>query len=275
MRPPKLGVLAGSGPLPARLIAACAENGRDVFVVAVEGSTERQSVESAPHAWVRLGEVDRTIGLLHESGVEEVVLAGPVPRPSLRTLKLDKRAFKALMGLRRSAFGDDRLLSLIVNELESEGFRVIGVDSILVDLLAPHGPIGSLEPDADAWADIATACRAARALGALDVGQAAVVQQGVVLGLEAVEGTDALLDRCAALRRDGPGGVLVKLTKPGQERRADLPTIGPRTVEGAHAAGLRGIAVEAGAALVVDRARVAQCADAAGIFAVGIVPEQE
>lgn len=275
MTPPKLGVLAGSGPLPARLIAACAEIGRDVFVVAMEGSTEQQSIESTPHAWVRLGEVDRTIGLLHESGVEEVVLAGPVPRPSFRTLKLDKRAVKALMRFRRSALGDNKLLSLIVRELEDEGFRVVGVDSILVDLLAPHGPIGALEPDDDAWADIATACRAAQALGALDVGQAAVVQQGVVLGLEAVEGTDALLDRCATLRRDGPGGVLVKLKKPGQDRRADLPTIGPHTVEGARAAGLRGIAVEAGASLIIDRAKVAQSADAAGLFAIGIAPEQE
>ena len=274
MRPPKLGILAGSGPLPARLLSACQESGRDVFVVAFEGLSDSQEVMVTPDAWVGVGAVDRTIRLLHQADVEEVVLAGPVPRPSLRTLNLDKRALKALLGFRRRSLGDDKLLSLIVRELEGDGFRVVGVDSILMDLLAPLGPIGSVEPDDDAWADIAIACRAARALGVLDVGQAAVVQQGIVLGLEAVEGTDALLARCTTLRREGPGGVLVKLKKPGQDRRVDLPTIGPRTVERARAASLQGIAVEAGASLIIERAKVAQDADAAGLFTIGIAPEE-
>jgi hypothetical protein len=127
-------------------------------------------------------------------------------------------------------------------------------------------------PDAQAEDDIALGFRVVRALGALDIGQAAVVQQGLVLGLEAIEGTDALIARCAALRREGPGGVLVKAPKPGQERRADLPTIGRRTVEAAAAAGLRGIAVEAGASLVIDHAAVAVAADRAGLFVVGVAP---
>jgi DUF1009 family protein len=109
-------------------------------------------------------------------------------------------------------------------------------------------------------------------LGALDVGQAAVVQQGIVLGVEAVDGTDALLARCGPLRRDGPGGVLVKVAKPGQDRRADLPTIGPQTVAAAAAAGLSGIAVEAGATFVADRTAVAAAADRAGLFVVGVAP---
>ncbi len=274
MRPPRLGILAGGGALPGRLIDACRESRREVFVVALEGITDRDGLDGAPHAWVHLGAVERLIGLFHEAAVEEVVLAGPVRRPSLRTLRLDKRALKWLMGLRPGALGDDRLLSLVVSELEGEGFRVVGIDDILGELLAPRGAIGALEPDADARADIATGVAAARALGALDIGQAVVVQQGVVLGVEAIEGTDALLARCKALRRDGPGGVLVKLKKPGQERRTDLPTIGPDTVENARDAGLGGIAVEAANALIVDRPKVAEAADAGGLFVVGIVPEE-
>ncbi|MEE8203489.1 MAG: UDP-2,3-diacylglucosamine diphosphatase LpxI [Alphaproteobacteria bacterium] len=276
MRPPsaKLGIVAGGGGLPGRLIAACRECRRDVFVIALEGITDRDGLDGAAHAWVHLGALERMIGLLREAAVEEVVLAGPVPRPSLRTLRLDKRALKRLVGLRPGALGDDRLLSLIVDELEGEDFRVVGVDTILTDLLAPEGAVGALEPDADARVDIAAGVRVARALGALDVGQAVVVQHGVVLGVEAIEGTDALLARCRDLRRDGPGGVLVKLKKPGQERRADLPTIGPDTVANARAAGLSGIAVEAGNALIVDRAKVAEAADAGGLFVVGIVPEE-
>ncbi len=276
MRPPsaKLGIVAGGGGLPGRLIAACRECRRDVFVIALEGITDRDGLDGAAHAWVHLGALERMIGLLREAAVEEVVLAGPVPRPSLRTLRLDKRALKRLVGLRPGALGDDRLLSLIVDELEGEDFRVVGVDTILTDLLAPEGAVGALEPDADARVDIAAGVRVARALGALDVGQAVVVQHGVVLGVEAIEGTDALLARCRDLCRDGPGGVLVKLKKPGQERRADLPTIGPDTVANARAAGLSGIAVEAGNALIVDRAKVAEAADAGGLFVVGIVPEE-
>ena len=129
---------------------------------------------------------------------------------------------------------------------------------------------GIPRPDAQALADIEHGQRLARALGALDIGQAVVVQQGLVLGVEAIEGTDALLRRCAALRREGPGGVLVKVEKPGQEQRADRPTIGPQTVALAAEAGLRGIAVEAGATIVLDRDEVVAAADRAGLFVLGI-----
>jgi DUF1009 family protein len=168
------------------------------------------------------------------------------------------------------ALGDDGLLAAVVKELEREGFRVIGADRLLDDAVLPEGPLGHLRPDADALADIAHGMRLARAIGALDIGQAVVVQQGLVLGVEAIEGTDGLLRRCAALRRDGPGGVLVKAEKPGQERRADQPTIGPQTVILAAESGLRGIAAEAGATLVLDRDEVIRLADSAGLFVVGV-----
>ncbi len=271
---PKLAILAGDGPLPGRIVAACGESGRDVFVVAHEGITDADGIAAAPHGWVNLGAIERTIRMLHENQAEEVVLAGPVRRPSLTSLRLDRRALKALAGWRFKALGDDKLLSLIIKELEGEGFRVVGIDGILGDMVAPAGPFGAHAPDPDAEADIAIGCRVARTLGALDVGQAVVVQQGLVLGVEAIEGTDALLERCRELRRDGPGGVLVKLKKPGQEARADLPTIGPATVEGAGAAGLRGIAVEAGGALLIERQAIVAAADDAGLFIVGITPNE-
>lgn len=274
MRPPKLGILAGGGDLPARLVSACRGIARDVFVVGFEGISDASSVESADHAWTRLGTVGRTIELLHAANVEDLVMAGPIKRPSLRAIGLDSRGTRVLARFLPGGQGDDRLLSLIVRELEGEGFRVVGVDDILADLLAPEGPIGRLTPDDDGRADIAAGVVIARALGAVDVGQAVVVQQGVALGVEAVEGTNALIERCGGLRREGPGGVLVKLSKPGQERRADLPTIGVQTVERARDAGLKGIAVEAGRSLVVDRADVAAAADAAALFVVGIDPEK-
>jgi UDP-2,3-diacylglucosamine hydrolase len=202
-------------------------------------------------------------------------MIGPVRRPSLATLKLDWRGLQVLtrlgLGLGPGAgFGDDRLFKAIVGELEGEGFRVIGADEVVDQLLAPDGLLTQAAPDAAAARDIELGIRVAARLGELDVGQAVVVQQGLVLGVEAVEGTDPLLARCAGLRRDGPGGVLVKLKKPTQERRADLPTIGPGTVRAAAAAGLAGIAVHAGHCLIIERARVVEAADRAGLFVIGV-----
>jgi hypothetical protein len=133
-----------------------------------------------------------------------------------------------------------------------------------------EGPLGRHQPDEQARADIEHGLHVARAIGALDVGQAVVVQQGLILGVEAVEGTDELLRRCASLRRQGPGGVLVKAAKPGQERRVDRPAMGPRTVVVAAETGLRGIAAEAGMTLVIDRAEMVRAADRAGLFVVGV-----
>ena len=148
--------------------------------------------------------------------------------------------------------------------------NVIGPDQLLDTAALPPGPLGQLGPDADAGADITRGIEVARALGGLDIGQAVVIQQGLVLGVEAIEGTDRLLRRCAELRREGPGGVLVKMEKPGQERRVDRPTIGPHTVALSAEAGLQGIAAEAGATLVLDRDEVARAADQAGLFVVGV-----
>ncbi|MDP6351587.1 MAG: UDP-2,3-diacylglucosamine diphosphatase LpxI [Alphaproteobacteria bacterium] len=268
--PPKLGLLAGGGNLPSQLIATCAERGRDLFVVAFEGCADPETVSRVPHCWVRLGAIGKIIRELRRAGVEEVVLAGGIGRPSWRSVKPDLRGMKMLPRVLAAGQGDGSILSVAIAELESEGFRVIGIEDVVVDLLAPEGVLGRVRPDPTAEADIARAVEVARAVGAADVGQAVVVQQGIVLGVEAVEGTDALLGRCAGLRRDGAGGVLLKLKKPGQDRRADLPTIGATTVDNALAAGLRGIAVEAGATLVVDRGALVAKADERQFFVVGV-----
>lgn len=271
MAPTKLGVLAGGGPLPRRIVERCLATEREVFVIAFEGDTEPGTCEGVPHIWVRLGAVGQILRELKKAGCKEVVLAGPVRRPSFSKLNLDLRGMK-LMGriAKAAAKGDDALLSIVVEELEGEGFRVVGADSLLDDVVASVGVMGEHRPDADAEADIALGTRVARALGAHDVGQAVIVQHGVVLGVEAVEGTDALIARCRGVGRDGPGGVLVKLKKPGQERRADLPTIGVQTVERVVEAGLRGIAVEAGETIMLDRDAMIAAADRGGVFLVGL-----
>jgi DUF1009 family protein len=268
--PRKLAVLAGGGPLPAEVIAAARTTGRDVFVLAFEGETDPLVVEGLAHAWVPLGAIGRSLQALRQAGAEDVVMIGPVGRPSLSSLKLDWRGVQLVSRLGFQGQGDDRLFKAIVRELEGEGFRVIGADEVVGDLLAPAGVMTRAAPDEAARADIALGVEVATQLGRLDVGQAVVVQHGLVLGVEAVEGTDRLLARCAELRRSGAGGVLVKLKKPRQERRADLPTIGPGTVEGAIAAGLEGIAVHAGNCLMIDRQATLEAADRAGRFVIGV-----
>src|SRR3954452_17442966 len=266
----KIGIVAGSGTLPRRLIESCQASGREVFVLALDGEAEPEAVAGVPHAWCRLGAAGTGLDLLRANEVRELVLAGGVRRPSISSLRPDWRAAKFFARVGRRVLGDDGLLSAVVKELEQEGFRVLGADQLLEAAGLAEGPLGRIAPDAAALSDIEVGMRVARALGTLDIGQAVVVQQGLVLGVEAIEGTDALLCRCAELRRDGPGGVLVKLEKPGQERRVDRPTIGPQTVRLAAEAGLQGIAAEAGGTRAIHRDEVVRAADTAGRFVVGV-----
>lgn len=267
----KLGILAGGGPLPGRVAAAAHAAGRGVFIIGLEGFVEPPVVAPFPHAFARLGAAGRIIAMLREHRCEDLVLVGPVRRPSLLDLRPDGDGAKMVARIGRAAFaGDDGLLAAVVRVLGEEGFRVIGAHEILAEALGPPGLLTSAAPDAAAMSDIVRGAAVVRALGAVDVGQGCVVQQGIVLCVEAIEGTDAMLARAAGLARPGPGGVLVKLVKPGQDRRADLPTIGPNTARAAAAAGLRGIAFEAGGTILIDRDATVAAADEASIFLVGI-----
>ncbi len=271
--PERLGIVAGGGGLPAQLIAACRAQGRDVFVLAIKGQAEPALTEGVDHAWVRLGAAAEGLRLLREASVGELVFAGGIRRPSLAELRPDARAARLLARAGLMRRGDDSLLSRIVAEFEAEGFRVVGADAIMQDMVPAAGLLGTLRPDGEAEADIARGLEVARTLGALDVGQAAVVQQGLVLGVEGIDGTDALIARCGPLQRSGRSAVLVKLAKPQQDRRVDLPVVGLDTLESLQSAGFAGLAVGAGCTLIVDRPSFAAAADAAGLFAVAVDPE--
>ena len=227
----RLGIVAGGGGLPRRLVESCRAAGRDVFVLALEGAAEPATVRGVPHAWCRIGAAATGLALLRENNVTELVLAGGVRRPSLAALRPDWRAAKLFARVGYRALGDDGLLVGGRQGARAGGFSGDRRRSAArPGARAAKDRSASIRPDAQSQADIEHGLRIARTLGALDIGQAVVVQQGLVLGVEAIEGTDELLRRCAALRREGPGGVLVKVEKPGQERRADRPTIGLRTV---------------------------------------------
>jgi len=270
-----LGILAGGGTMPGRVAAAARAAGRPVFLVGLEGYAEPAVLAPYPHALVRIGAANRMLELLRAHDCRDLVLVGPVRRPSLLDLRPDAEGARLLARVGRAAFaGDDGLLKAVVRVLGEEGFAVVGAHEIMTEVLGPRGLLTATAPDAQALSDIARGVVVARALGAVDVGQGCVVQQGLVLCVEAIEGTDAMLQRAGLLRRPGPGGVLVKMVKPGQDRRADLPTVGQATIEAAAAAGLRGVAFEAGGTILAEREASVAAADRAGLFLFGFDPDE-
>lgn len=270
-----LGILAGRGPLPCVLAESATARGLPLHIVAIRGEA-RDEIERFPHTWIKWGEIGKMFAALDKNGCGDLVIIGGVARPDLANVRFDLGAIKTLpFLLSLGKGGDDHVLSRIVRFFEDKGYRVHGAGDVAPELLAGEGRLGDKAPSAEDRADIAIAFRVVSALGRLDVGQAAVVVKGHVLAVEAAEGTDAMLVRCAELRERGKprrrarAGVLVKAPKPGQEERVDLPTIGPETVGKAAAAGLAGIAVAAGQVLMAERAATIEAANQHGLFLVG------
>jgi len=268
----KLGVIAGGGALPVRIVAEREALGEPFHLIRIQGSADEALAEK-PGEDCGLGEAGKILRQLRDAECDAVCFAGIVRRPDFSSLKVDWRG-AALMPkiIAAAARGDGAILNVVVETLEAENFLVVGADEAVGGLTAPHGAIGSLAPSPQDMDDIAKAAALIYAIGPYDVGQAAVVDRGHVLAIEAAEGTDLMLDRCRAL----PGaperkktGVLVKRPKPGQELRIDLPVIGPETVRRAHAAGLCGIAVEATLALIMSRDEMIALANEQNIFVYG------
>lgn len=273
----RVAIISGSGRLPADVASGLERLGHRPFVVLLDGEADGMAFEGHEAVTVSLENFASILPTLKQRGVSHVVLAGGVARrPELRRLKPGWALLSILPDVARALRqGDDGLLTKVVRILEGRGFRVLGAHEVVPDLLASEGRIGAVcALDADKR-DLDAALAAARAIGALDIGQAAVAIGGRAVALEGIEGTDGLLERVKALRGHGRiagvrRGVLVKCAKVGQELRADLPAIGPATVEAAHAAGLAGIGVEAGRALVLDQAETVRQADALGLFVIGL-----
>lgn len=274
-----LGLIAGGGDLPRAAAFAARQAGRDVFVVPLVGSVTEDWIDGFPHQWLSPGEPGRIIKAMKSHGVSEVLMCGRVDRPKFSELKLDAKGMlllpKAVAAARK---GDDALLRFIVGICEDEGLKAISVAQAAPSLVCEAGPLGRIAPGADHRADIQAAFKIVHALGALDVGQAAIVCEGLALAVEAAEGTDAMLARIPHLREslrgtaDRTRGVLVKALKPTQDAKTDMPVVGVATVQGAASAFLAGIALEAGACLILDKAAVAAEADRLGLFVIGVTP---
>ena len=262
--------------MPFAVAESVKARGLDPVIFALKGICDPKAAERFRHHWITVGQLGRTTKLLRAENCKNLIFIGSMVRPALSEIRLDWGTLRLIGGI-WAAFrgGDDHLLSGIGRIFEREGFHLVGVKEIAPDLLLPEGCVTRKVPDRDAVADITKGQEVLRALGPFDIGQAAVVIDGHVIGVEGIEGTDDLLARVKNLRGAGrirakPGrGVLVKAPKSRQDLRFDLPTIGPRTIAGAAAAALAGVSAAAANTVVADPQAMIEAADAAGLFVVG------
>lgn len=271
-----LAIICGGGSLPFAVADAAIKRGRRAILFALKGWAEPVAVARYEHHWMALGQLGRLFRLMNEAGCRDVVFIGTLVRPAIREIRLDWQTLRLLpRALARFRGGDDGLISGMADIFEDHGFRIVGPQEIAPDILMPAGPLGRLRPSPRDVSDIARGLDLLKAMGPFDVGQAVVVADNHVLAVEAADGTDEMLAHVAQMRlrrriRSPQGvGVLVKAPKPQQDHRFDLPSTGPETVEAAARAGLAGVALVAGGTVIAEPQRVAELADASGLFIVG------
>lgn len=270
-----LAIVAGGGELPVRLAEVASNAGRDVFVILIEGMGDSR-LQRWPYLRWKLAAMGKFFAALQENKCSELVMLGQVPRPRFRDLKFDAgglkyapRFFSILTG------GDGTTLNKVITFLETEGIEVKGAHEVAEDLAVSEQKIGKIKPGKGDLRDIELGVATARAIGDHDIGQGVVIERGRILAIEAAEGTDEMLKRCKPLRLatgKGHSGVLVKVPKPFQDLRLDMPVVGIETVRRVADAGLAGIAVERGHTLTADKMGLAEAADKAGIFVVTVPP---
>jgi hypothetical protein len=272
-----VGLIAGGGVMPFAIADSLIARGIDPVLFALRGSCDPVKVARFRYHWISIGQISRLTRLLRSENCRDLVFIGTLVRPALSEIRFDWGTLRVIPHV-LAAFrgGDDHLLSGIGGIFERDGFRMVGIKDVAPELLMPEGCLTRAAPDENDAADIARGREVLHALSPFDIGQAAIVIDGHVVGVEDIEGTDGLLARVARLRGEGriraktARGALVKAPKSGQDLRFDLPTMGPRTVEGAAAAQLAGIAIVAGNTIVVEPQAVIEAANAARLFVTGL-----
>lgn len=267
----RIALIAGGGALPQLVAHSAKEQRQDLFVIALKGITDPQWVTEYPHAWIGIAQVGRLYDLFKSENITQALMAGHVRRPSFGELIPDWTGWKTLRRLQTKHLqGDDAILSFLAREIEDQGVTMIGADQVYRDGVMPEGVMTRTEPSKDDWADIRFALPTLQHWAENDLGQAIAVQQKMILGIEAIEGTASLINRCGSYQRPGRKPILVKIKKPQQDRRLDLPTIGLETIKQCIAAGFGGIAVDAGNALFLQAPQAVDEANKHGLFIVGI-----
>jgi len=266
----KLGILAGNGTMPKEVIEHCKATNRDYFVVGLEPYIDTTIIKDSPHVLAKIGEIGKIFKSFQINEVKEIVFAGGIRRPSFKELIPDWEGVKLLGKLAIKKMSDDDIFKMLISEIESKGFKVIGAQEVMPHILFTDGLYGKTKPSEADFEDIKLGIKVAKAMGSLDVGQACVVQESIILAVEAREGTDAMIERVGTLKRAGKPPVFIKVVKPDQDTRVDLPVIGPRTMECVIRNGIKGLAVEAGGTIFLEKEKVLKMADNAKIFVIGV-----
>jgi DUF1009 family protein len=265
-----IGIIAGSGMMPVEIIRHCNRNNIPIFVVGLESFATEKQLSEAPHTFAKIGEAGKILKAFKENNVQNIVLAGGIKRPSFKELIPDWEGMKIVAKLAMKKMSDDNLFRAVIYEVENRGFKIVGIEEVVPEMLFQEGIYGKVKPGKDDMNDIERGWTVAKAIGSVDVGQAVVVQEGLVLAMEAIEGTDQMLARAASLRKEGKKPIMVKVLKPGQDMRVDLPAIGLQTIDLFIKHGIGGIAVEAGGILLIEKDAVIKKADENGIFIIGL-----
>jgi len=268
-----LGILAGGGILPLQLADHCKSQGIDVFVIGFDGHVNASDFSDHDFQSAKLGQVGKVIKAFKKRNISDLVMIGSITRPSFSELIPDLKALKFLSSTKLNAVGDSDLLSALRRFLEGEGFDIHGIQHFMPHILTPNGCITKAKPSKEDLVDIDRGVVALNSMASLDIGQAIIVQEGLVLGVEAIEGTAKLIARCGDLKRKGSKGVLVKLCKTQQDTDLDLPTIGIKTLRAIHDAGFGGIVLHAGKSLMINQEELVSFANAHHLYIVGIDPD--
>ena len=268
----KLAIIAGKGKLPKMIIKKCREQQRDFLVILIAGEPSNVEFLQYDHHIIGFGEISKIINILKSNQVKALVFSGGVTKPSMAGMKVDtKGAILLSKILGNKFFGDDNLLSTIINFFEKEGFKVIGADQIIEDLLAGKGVLGNIQPSAEMLKDVEIGQHALQVMSDLDIGQAIVVQQKQIVGVEAIEGTDALIKRCGDLQfKQGSRAILVKMKKKNQNTKIDLPALGEKTIKNLSESRFAGVAVQKNHCLIINKKEVIKLADELGLFIIGV-----
>lgn len=267
----RVGIIAGRGNLPIALARSLRADGEMPFLLLIDGEADPDHYADYPHKVLRIEKIGQFLKTLTAEKCTHITLAGPVNRPDFKKLVPDFEGIKLLAKISGAlSKGDDGLMTAITTFIKNKGFEIVGAHELTSSMSIGKEQLGITSPSDRDRQDIKEGIRIVKAIGELDIGQAAIIRDGYVLAVEAAEGTDGLLQRVKSFSWDKPAGVLVKLSKPGQDLQADMPTIGPETVTEAINANLRGIAVEAGLTLVLDKPEIIRRADEGGIFVLGV-----
>lgn len=267
---PKLAIIAGNGSIPFYLIEECNKIGREYCLIIIEGHGKELSEKYDPDYIVSLSKMGRAVKYVKNIGIKHIVMVGGVKRPSLKNIIPDLWTAKFLTTISSKVSGDNSVLSKLTKALEREGFIIVAPEEVLPNLICPKGTLGKVKPNQQNNEDISTGYRIAKIIGANDIGQSIIIENGLVIAVEAAEGTDRMIKRSLSLKKEKKAGVLIKVIKPMQDKRIDRPVIGIDTIKAVKKAGLDGIALESNEILILNYSDVILYADEEGLFVEGI-----